>query len=403
MGSFQEGLVSGVREAFCQSLPRVVAGGLLYGALSAETGVGLAAGIGVAGGAAAIYAIGCNHELPTAAVPSPPFTGGQCPDVAYYVRTYQDYTYSNGSRPPGTQGQLNTVTGPISSITFEVTNGLDGTTLTIQAASGTIVQHPNTSSGTNPATPHYTYSNERVEITRVDGHPDLCGNPNPVFPSVPPGSNTVSQPVTYTNSEGDTITNNYNFTFGYAQVDLNGTLQIPISVNLDANPEFNFSGSFELKSGDINLNIGDPSVAPSPGGGCRDLPSVPPGTPSYPPNTPYIPPENPASNDKPERRRLLRGCLVTVTHTDGKQGELFQSGNPNVGIPDYGLINFQVQVGGATGWTEDVRVKNARQIILCPWVDGAIGVTGTPRGDNEFTITPIYTQISYPAQYPPES
>ena len=82
---------------------------------------------------------------------------------------------------------------------------------------------------------------------------------------------------------------------------------------------------------------------------------------------------------------------------------MFQDGNPKVGVPDYGLINFQVQVGGATGWTEDIRVKNARQIILCPWVDGAIGVSGTPRGANEFTITPIYTQITFPAQYPPES
>ena len=243
---FASGLASGVRSAFCQSLPRVVAGGLLYGALSAETGVGLAAGLGVAGGAATIYAIGCNHELPPAAVPSPPFTGGQCPGVAYYVRTYQDYTYSNGTRPSGTQGQLTAVTGAISSVDFAVTNGLDGTTLTIVAASGTVVTHPNTSSGSAPGTPHYIYSNERVEITRVDGLADTCGDPPPVFPPVPPGSNTVSQPVTYVNNDGDSITNNYDFTFGYAQVNLNGTLSIPVSVNLSANPTVNFSGSFDL-------------------------------------------------------------------------------------------------------------------------------------------------------------
>jgi hypothetical protein len=403
MADYSTSLSSGVRSAFCQALPRVVAGGLLYGALTAGSGVGLAAGLGVAGGAATIYAIGCNQELPPSAVLAPPFTGGQCSGVAYYVRTYQDYTYSDGSRPPGTQGQLTAVTGPISSVDFAVTTGLDGTTLTIVAASGTVVTHPNTSSGSAPGTPHYEYSNERVEITRVDGLSDTCGNPPPASPSVPPGSNTVSQPVTYVNNDGDTITNNYDFTFGFAQVNIDGTLTIPVSVNLTANPTANFSGTFNLKSGDFNINIGDPSVAGDPGNSCADNPTAYPPPPDNPSDSPPVYPHSPETNDKPEKRKLLRGCLVTVTSVDGNQGELFQIDNPDVGIPDYGLVNFQVQVGGATGWTEDIRVKNRRQIILCPWTPGAIGVTGTPRGDNEFTITPVYTQISFPPQYPPES
>lgn len=403
MATFSEAFDEGVQTAFCQALPSAISGGLMFTALTATTGAGAAGGLAVSAGAAIAYATFCNRELPPEDFPEPAFAGGQCSGVQYRVKTFQSFEYSTPARPSGTQGQENIVTGAISSIRFYVDNPPDGTRLEIISEGGTYSARVNTSSGAGGSPGIYTYTVLPTVIERVDGLPDTCGNPAPVIPPIPPGANTVNQPVTYNNYQGDTVTNNYGFTFGYAQFNANGTVNVPVSVRVNANPRFDFTGNVNLNSGDFNINLGDPAN-PIGGGGDSAPDVVPPeDTPDLPPDLPPSDPVPPVEPDKPERRKILRGCIVTTTVIPSNQTEIFQSENPNIYVPDLGFISFLVQVGNKTAWTQQIKVNNIRQIIECPWINGAIEVKGTPRPNCEFTITPLYTIQTFAAQYPPES
>lgn len=403
MATFGEAFDEGVQTAFCNTLPSAISGGLLFAGLSAETGLGALGGIAVSGAAALAYAQFCNRELPPEDIPQPPFHGGQCEGVSYRITTHQDY---HRELPPldGTQGQNTLATGRISAVDFiQHYSFRDNTALRIVDSTGTHIVPVNPATADSDERRWFTYDNLTVSIARVDGGADTCGNPPPIVPVIPPGSNTVNQPITYNNREGDTITNNYNFTFGYGQVNLNGQLGVPISVVNNVNPDLNFSGDVNLQTGDINLNFNDPSnPTGSSGSGsitCVVDPSLPAPTLPLPTSHPLPP----SSNDKPERAKILRGAVVTTTHVNEDRTEIFQNDNPDIFVPDLGFIQFLVQVGDKTAWTTNIRVNCTRQIIECPWVSGAIDVKGTPRPLCEFTITPIYTQISYPKQYPPES
>jgi len=191
--------------------------------------------------------------------------------------------------------------------------------------------------------------------------------------------------------------------FGYAQVNVNGQLTIPVSVQVDLNPVVNFNGEFNLQTGDLNINLGDPGNPAGSNGSCNNDPAPNPDIPDptlpLPPSDP-IPPSDPV---RPERRKVLRGCQVITTVLAGKQTEIVQETNPEIYAPAIGYVNFLVQVGNRTGWTADIPVKNTNQIIECPWVSGAIDVKGTPSYNNQFDIYPLYTQQSFPPQYPPES
>ena len=402
MADFQASFTGGIRNAFCQSLPRVVAGGLLFSALTAETGVGFAAGLATAGGAAAIYSLGCNREIPASAFPAVQFTGGQCAGVSYRVTTNQDFVWTTGVRPSGTQGQDNIVRGPISSVTFTVVTPPDGTRLEIHSADGVFQTTVNTSSAGGGVPGNYVYSNLRTSIARVDGAADTCGDPAPTAPPVNAGDNHVTVPVSYTNYDGTTITNNYNVVFGFAYVNASAELTIPFTANVALNPSLNVTGTLNVKTGDVNINLGSPDSPARPESPCSPAPSNPVNPPPVPTGFTPSNPVTPPPNDKPELRKILRGALVTVTSHGYNQTIIFEGSNPDVYVPDLGFVQFLLQRGNTTGWSQIYKVNNLRQLIQCDWSGGAIDVRGTPRPNVTWEITPIYTQQSYPRQYPPE-
>lgn len=403
MATLQQSLTSAVRQGFCQALPGVVTGALLFTALSASTVVGAAAGVAVAGGAAAAYGLGCNRPLPDGAFPAPPFSGGQC-GILYNVAVR--CRYSGTFVPSGTLVNVQAY-GKIQGVRFEQRPGNSAAIIIIGGNPiGTASGEQEAGSTAYSFSPSDVLQSVSIEsVSPVNpAQPDNCGSLPPVPPSgITIDDSTVTNNITYTNNDGVDVTVPVVLAFGYANVDINGELNIPVSVQLDLNPEVNFNGQFNLRTGDFNINLGDPDSPFGTNGPCGGDP-VPDGdTPNptlpLPPSDP-IPPSNP---DRPAKRKILRGCQVITTVLAGKQTEIDQNNNPDIYVPAIGYVNFLVQVGTKTAWTVDIPVKNTNQIIECPWIGGAIDVRGTPSYNNQFTVYPIYTQQTFPAQFPPES
>lgn len=403
MADLNSSLASAVRDGFCRGLPGVVTGALLFSALSAPTVGAAAVGVGVAAGAAAIYGLGCNRPLPDGAYPAPPFTGGQC-QINYTVNFTFEYLFSNvnGVKTYQTVNDaIGNVPGPISGI--RAVNAANGTTFRvfIDCRTGAL----QVAGGTGPVNSQEARNARITSVTPTNpAQQDNCGSLPPQLPPQPnAGNTTVNRNVTYTNNDGVDVTIPVVIAYGYANVDVNGELNIPVAIQANLNPVVNFNGSLNLRTGDLNVNIGDPDSPFGSNGPCGGDPVVDPDSPDTPLPLPPSDPVPPSNAAKPQKRRILRGCQVVTTVLNGRQTELDQANNPDIFVPAIGYINFLVQVGGKTAWTTDIAIKNVNQIVECPWIGGAIDVRGTPSYNNQFTIIPIYTQQTYPAQFPPES
>lgn len=391
MVDFGQALRDYVRFGYCTSLGNIATFGEIFG--------GGGSSIGEFGINAARFLHNQVCNTPPPAEPDPPFSGGQC--AVQYDVTVQITRASGTIQNPFTVGTVR-VNGPVGSAGF--LSGAGNSTLVFVNASPVGGSPPGRYSVGSVATNFGGGENVNaayiINIVRVDGQPDNCGDPPPVIPPYTPGSNSVTNNVNYTDEGGNNITIPVVVAFGYAKVDVNGTLNIPFTLNLDITPTANITGNFNLNTGDVTYNAGNPALPPANCGGNSDDFSPDPDNP--PPNSPDNPDEpdpNP-DPDKPQTRKLLVGCLVTVSQASGDCTTLFQGQNPDVFIPDTGLVSFKVSVGGFVGWTEDIRVKNARQFIPCPWRGGAIDVSGTPRNGTVMTVTPVYEKVTIGSSFP---
>lgn len=358
---------------------------------------------GAYNGAAALYANRCGLPLPDSFNPVNNFTGGQCEGFQYTITTTQDFT-GVPPRPSGTQGQTNSAIGRISSVQFNVDSGnFNRTTLVIVDSQGSrtiLVNPPATDDGVNPS---FTYSNFTYAVAKTNGTPDNCGDATPSYPPYSPGDNIVNDNVTIINNEGDTVTIPVVIAFGYATLNVDGTINIPVNVQFTGNATLNGNFNFNYNTGDVqpdvtNPNAPIPSPCSDPGGYVPD-----PSIPDPPASIPDEPPLDPPTTDPAERERLLKGCIVTTSVLDGNETVLFQEDNPDIYIPAVGYVQFKVRVGDASAWTNDIPVKCLRTFVPCPWDAGAIDVRGTPRFGNEFVVTPVYVTRTFNPTYPPES
>lgn len=391
MVDFGQALRDYVRFGYCTSLGNIATFGEIFG--------GGGSGIGEFGINAARFLHNQVCNTPPPPLPDPPFSGGQCP-VQYDV-TVQITRASGAIQNPFTVGTVR-VNGAVGSAGF--LSGAGNSTLVFVNANPIGGSPPGRYSvgsvATNFGGGEDVNSATITNIVRVDGQPDNCGDPTPVIPPYVPGSNSITNNVNYTDEGGNNITIPVVVAFGYASVDVNGTLNVPFTLNLDVTPTANITGNFNLNTGDVTYNAGNPALPSSSCGGNSN--DYVPDPDNLPPESPTSPdqPDPPPDPDKPQTRKLLVACLVTVSETAPGVTEIIQDGNPNVFAPDLGLVSFRVSAGGFTGWTEDFRVKNQRQFIPCPWKGGAIDVTGTPRLGSVMTITPIYEKVTVGQTFP---
>lgn len=358
---------------------------------------------GTYNGAAALYAQRCGLPLPAGFTPEPAFTGGQCP-TSYTVNTTYRQTVNgvpgnpvNNSFPniPGTIKGIERFTVG-TGIGVRIRHGLPGNPGGVGFSNVVFI------SNAQPNNVDVT-AFSITSVTRTDGLPDNCGSPPAGYPPYQPGSNTVNETVNVTNNEGDTLNIPVVLIFGYATLNVDGTINIPVNADFALNPEFNGDFDFNFNTGETRPNVNNPSAPlPSPctdPGGYTPDPTVP----APPSDIPDPPPIEPPTGEPVERERILKGCIVTTTLLDGNETTLVQQDNPDIYIPATGYVQFRVRVGNSSAWTNDVPVKSLRAFIPCPWDAGAIEVKGTPRFGNQFQITEVWVTRTFNPTYPPES
>lgn len=329
----------------------------------------------------------CNREPPPST--APPFTGGQCLVNYSWSATRNTVRFSTGNNEP-----LNFNRSPVP--------GRIGAVQNIQTMDGQfpvwLSRIPSTDANGNVtytdlgtvrrdifAEPSWT----NVVVTRLDGLPDDCGSAIPPITPVPPPYPPYEVPVNYDDDDGNSFSIPIVLVFAPVRIELNGNLTVPFRVTID--PTFNatFNGTINLNTGGININFNSPNYAPSP------LPNpdnfdTPDDIPPYPPDVPngIAPPSSQNPDDDTEQ--VIRACIVTVTEVDDFTSVIYQDANPDVYVPDLGLISFAIATKKGVAWTSDIRVKNRRQFIPCPWEGGALAVRGTPREGVTWTITRVY-------------
>jgi len=239
-------------------------------------------------------------------------------------------------------------------------------------------------------------------LARVDGQPDNCGDPPAEYPPPAPGYNQQQTNITYQNNDGVDVTIPVGFFL--AQAFFNANLELEIPVYATINFGVSFPINFNVSTGGISFNFN--SGTNNPDGSPTAPPGPPPASAPRPPdfttqNPPPPPPPEPEFEDEeeepdPRGRNVIRGAIVTaITVDDGEIGAIFQEGgNPDIRIPDLGHINFKIQVGQSTSWTNDIKVKNERAFIPCPWEGGAVDVSGSPRPGVNWDITAVYAKSS---------
>jgi len=396
VATFQESLRNAIKSTYCNVLGAGNAlwrnaAVVLFGADSIEAREGFRRWAG--------YQI-CNKPVPE---PAPPFTGGQCP-VQYKITITVTY------HPIGNPSDIRAL-GPFDIFAYGKIGAYK-----VRTGAGVYAEFwecfTTVGSATNPDlkeelvfaridnTQFEGVTVTQFDVVRVDGQPDVCGDPPPPLDDYDPADYTFDIDVTFSPDFGPDITVPFTFVFGLAYLKADLNLHVPVTINVK--PNFNFNPSFNFNVGAaINLNDGDINIGP-PTGNDRDAPYPKPPSdfdidinlPDGPiaPNPPTVP-DPPPDVERERGKRVIRGALVTVTSLPGSATPtvLGQDDNPDCYIPDLGLINFQTQLSnGVKGWGPDHRVKNQRCLITCEWPGGATAIRGTPRSTVEFEITPIY-------------
>lgn len=335
----------------------------------------------------------CDTDAPPPA--SPPFTGGQCQAAYNIVVTWAGSGGAEGQPCQNRNGSGNgSAQGPVSfaGITrLPVGNGFrlvanfrDRFGAALSISTSLFSDACGGGSITN------------IQFTRVDGQPDNCGNPPIVYPPLTPPDVTIPRDIPYTNSDGVDVTIPVVFVFARAQLDVNANVTIPFTLNLT--PTLNITGNLNV-DGTVNFNFGGGTATTLPKDprkdDCGDIPGSDGPVPTDPTDS-----EQPPEPDR-DREEVIKGVLVTVTALSNERASLIvQSDNPDIYAPSLGHVQFLCRVGDTSAaWTSDQPVKNRRNLIPCPWSDGAIAVRGTPQPGVTWTLTPIRGYAGVPVEY----
>jgi hypothetical protein len=395
MPTFLEGLAETVNRAFCVKLADLTNQTELWRYIL-EPAFGL-----VQNTAGLLYNQNCPLYPPPSAEPSDPgVPGGQCEGVSYRVNYSGERNNGTGTGFTPFSDSTQFRTAKVLGIQAVQSSSPFGAFVQVDFSNGSVQGFGFTGI---PPDGNQIRNLTITSIDRQDGLPDNCGTIPPTYPPYTPGGNVYNDNTSYTNNEGDTVTIPVSITLGYATVNIDGTVSIPINAQFSANPEFNANFNFNLNTGTLAPDVSNPSAPTAspctdPGGYLPD-----PSIPTPPSSIPDAPPLPSPTEQPTERQRLLKACIVTTSVLDGNETVLFQDDNPDLYIPSLGYVQFLIQVGNSSAWTNDIPVKCLRTFVPCPWDAGAIDVKGTPRYGNEFTVTPVYVTRTFNPTYPPES
>lgn len=378
MGSFQDGLLDGLRRAYCQEVASKPDWWRFMRRLTGYPGF-------IRRATDSVIQWVCDRPPTPDDRPPPPFTGGQCP-VDYRVRCSVLLTQTNGSTTPSTTGTY-VLRGPITGVGSGPPNGACGSS-TKPAA---VVFHNGGATVVACAGPAASITATGfVLLERVDGQPDNCGDPLPELPPGLPPDIDVDVDVTY----GDN--NQYNLTipviFAPVYVSIDGRLNVPITLNLA--PEFQVKGTLELFP-NFSLDLDFPTANPEDGPGTRpdDEPK-----PQPPPNGDGES-ENPDDPEIPDEEPRVYALLVRARITDGARATgIFQEIGPDIYAPRLGSARFGTVIDGAVFWSEDIDIKGLDSVVDCPIPWGANRFVVNASEGVVLNYSPVLTE---PKPWPP--
>jgi len=389
---FLSAAVGAVQGAYCDALGAI-------GNSTALRSVPLGTGIAEAGNFLA--SAFCNR--PTPQPDPPPFSGGQC-QITYQVRW--DYTLKqkrrNNNQELDSSGfHLANLPGPIASITGSPFNTTDANMFVRAAHRLGTYEYPLPGSDFIYVLTEFSVTGRSV--TPLGGASDNCGSLPGTIPDYVPGDNQRPITINYTDASNNSISLDANIEFGFHINNSVGDIIAPFNIDFTNNPEININGEINLTTGNIIFGNGDPARPNRDRSPCGNDYVPDPGCPAPPAGITTLPPTGDPDPNEPETREILRGCIVTTSSVPDGITQIFQDDNPDIYAPRLGHVNFLIEVGSAQAWTADIPIKNLRQICTCDWPGGAIAVRGTPNLGTVWTISPVFTRITYDDAYPPES
>jgi len=318
----------------------------------------------------------------------PPFNGGQCGGL-YNIRFRRRFTSNaTGNTNDQTLNAVNPMTGPISQVRRRV-----GDNDVLVAIGGGGAEQILTS--VNAVTNNIEILSI-VQVIPVGGFPDNCGDPSPEYDPLEPEDTRIPRDITYNNNLNVPVIVPVVFVYARAQIDVDANITIPFTVEFS--PTLNITGNINV-DGSVNFNFGGGTATTRPKdprkGDCGDIAEPSDQVPIDPTDS-----DQPPQPDR-ERDEVIKGVLVTVTSLSNERASLIvQDDNPDIYAPSLGHVQFLCRVGDTSAaWTSDQPVKNRRNLIPCPWTDGAIAVRGTPQPGVTWTLTPIRGYAGVPVEY----
>lgn len=355
MPTFREAVEEAIRAGYCGTVRREPGwfAGLRRLIVDPDSGLGDAAN--------AFNRLICNSpDDAQDDFPEPPFTGGQCPIEYAITITFDIILVEDGST--FVVGNTNTSEafnkfplGPIAGVAQVPTTG-ESTVLVVNAGNGQLTFGENN----NPE----TFEFRNIRLTRVEPRNPLdldnCGDPSPEFPE--PGPIIVNPPdIVYDPDTGPSITVPIGIIYAPVVVTANGTITIPVTVDVGG---INIDGSFDLfPNADIDLF---PNGLFG-GGGTADNPAL------------TDPEPGSEGQDEPEDEPGPDFTIIAVVVRSNKDGftrasEVAQDDLPTLYAPRLGNVSFRIRNGSLTAWTPPQAIQFTDQHIPCPSPYGAIDV-----------------------------
>lgn len=386
--SFSEGLAEAVKDAFCAITGTGTQVAALFGAMTPGEGDDNLIEFG-----RQMHLLLCDEPPP---VPPPPvFPPGACP-VPYRIES-RYVTELGAEQVPGLQvyacNSESPIFGPIVGPIRETTPGGEEWVIYGSDGGGGTVRAP---VSTTFFPPSVNIAQPSLTLSRCDGGADECGTPE--RPQPPDEWNVEGDTIVFTPPGGSPIEVPVEITFAVPVFNIDGTVSIPVSVEVGVNPEFNFEVpievNFNLPSGDVTPRIPPgpdvPDDRPPPGSKPGDyIPTGPGGTPpagggNGDGNPPPPPPDTSIVT-------VIRGATVFVDVVGPGLTEVFpqNESTPSMFLPDLGSVFFGCKVGNFTWWEGPHRVQTRRALVPCEWEGGAISIRWLPRPGVFAGVTPV--------------
>lgn len=357
-GTFTESAKAAVRNAICTYARRVDnANSWLQGVVGP--------GAPAVPLAREIRATACGDPFVDETGVAPPFLGGQCSGTRYRF----DYEAESRFNPPGCGDRVISGGGTLADSNFEIWGPVSNVRLEgeFQSCGLTMFSRIEADYFTPEGVPRsgrLNFSDLRIVnltsliFTRIDGNPDVCGDPPPEFPPFPVEGVTINIDFDYVNEEGNTINQEGDLILFAPIVGSFNSLFAPIKLDFGG---FTLDGTVELAP-EFNITFNPSSVDDGVG--------TPTGDPLPLPD-PDDDPQDPEDRDD----STIIGVQIRAETTGGERASaIFADPGPTIYAPRLGTVSFRVAIGTTSGFTNDIPIKNRNCYIPCPEPRGARGV-----------------------------